>query len=229
MAASLAAAAATTFAVRTAAALTSPPTPLPPSPSLPPQPSPPRSLTPPTANARRRYHRHPTAAAAVDNRQPQSCCCIIKKYLSFSIRDYRVTSRATYMRAHYLTEFVERAHHPSVRQPLSFARASHATCESSRPLPPTLSSTARPCVPSAPASRTSRSARPGLQPRALCSRGPHEGGAAGRAVDEDTCCVAPCDARDLQARLGVVVRLARVRPLLPLLVDASTTIAITSA
>ena len=206
-----------------------PPTPLPPSPSLPPQPSPPRSLTPPTANARRRYHRHPTAAAAVDNRQPQSCCCIIKKSLSFSIRDYRVTSRATYMRAHYLTEFVERAHHPSVRQPLSFARASHATCESSRPLPPTLSSTARPCVPSAPASRTSRSARPGLQPRALCSRGPHEGGAAGRAVDEDTCCVAPCDARDLQARLGVVVRLARVRPLLPLLVDASTTIAITSA
>jgi hypothetical protein len=57
----------------------------------------------------------------------------------------------------------------------------------------------------------------------------HEGGAAGRAVDEDTCCVAPCDARDLQARLGVVVRLARVRPVLPLLVDASTTIASTSA
>ena len=57
----------------------------------------------------------------------------------------------------------------------------------------------------------------------------HEGGAAGRAVHEDICCVAPCDALDLQARLGVVVRLARVRPLLPLLVDASTTIAITSA
>ena len=57
----------------------------------------------------------------------------------------------------------------------------------------------------------------------------HKGGAAGRAVDEDICCVAPCDARDLQARLGVVVRLARVRPLLPLLVDAYTTIAIKSA
>jgi hypothetical protein len=55
----------------------------------------------------------------------------------------------------------------------------------------------------------------------------HKGGAAGRAVDEDICCVAPCDARHLQARLGVVVRLARIRSLLLLLVDA--TIAVTSA
>ena len=51
----------------------------------------------------------------------------------------------------------------------------------------------------------------------------HKGGAAGRAVDEDICCVA----RHLQARLGVVVRLARIRSLVLLLVDA--TIAVKSA
>jgi hypothetical protein len=54
----------------------------------------------------------------------------------------------------------------------------------------------------------------------------HEGGAAGRAVDKDVRRVAPCDAGHLQARLRVVVRLARVRPPLPLLLDP---IAITSA
>ena len=47
---------------------------------------------------------------------------------------------------------------------------------------------------------------------AFCTRSSSTdpGGAAGRAVDEDICCVAPCDARHLQARLGVVVRLARI-------------------
>ena len=63
-----------------------------------------------TATARRRYATIASVSqrAAVDNRQPQSCWCIIKKSLSFSIRDYRVTSRDTYMRA-YLTELVDHA------------------------------------------------------------------------------------------------------------------------
>lgn len=46
-------------------------------------------------------------------------------------------------------------------------RASHACCASLRPFLPCLSSTARPCEPSAPGSSTSKSARPGQQPRAL--------------------------------------------------------------
>ena len=112
------------------------------------------------------------------------------------------------MRAHYLTEFVERAHH--LRAPA----LEPCACK-----PCDLRALQAVAADVELHGEAVRAIGARLEDEQVGTAGPaaaglvsalHKGGAAGRAVDEDICCVAPCDARHLQARLGVVVRLARI-------------------